>query len=60
MMETVRQAMPPATPSTPAQHDRYGRLLQAAAWLCAALTLLSAAAYGGMFLRGLFRGSRVA
>jgi AcrR family transcriptional regulator len=30
MMETVRQAMTPATPSTPAQHDRYGRLLQAA------------------------------
>jgi AcrR family transcriptional regulator len=30
MMETVRQAMTPATPSTPAQHDRYERLLQAA------------------------------
>jgi TetR/AcrR family transcriptional regulator, cholesterol catabolism regulator len=30
MMETVRQAMTPATPSTPAQHDRYERMLQAA------------------------------
>lgn len=29
-METVRQAMTPATPSTPAQHDRYERLLQVA------------------------------
>lgn len=29
-METVRQAMTPATPSTPAQHDRYERMLQAA------------------------------
>jgi TetR/AcrR family transcriptional regulator, cholesterol catabolism regulator len=29
-METVRQAMTPATPSTRAQHDRYERMLQAA------------------------------
>jgi AcrR family transcriptional regulator len=30
MTETVRQAMAPATPSTPAQHGRYERVLQAA------------------------------
>ena len=29
-METVRQVMTPATPSTPAQHNRYARMLQAA------------------------------
>jgi AcrR family transcriptional regulator len=32
---TVRQAMIPATPSTPAQHDRYERMLQAAAAMLA-------------------------
>ena len=31
----VRQAMTPATPSTPAQHDRYQRMLQAAAAMLA-------------------------
>jgi AcrR family transcriptional regulator len=30
MTETVRQGMTPATPSTPAQHGRYERVLQAA------------------------------
>ncbi|HET7086416.1 MAG TPA: CDP-alcohol phosphatidyltransferase family protein [Rhizomicrobium sp.] len=35
-------------------------LIQAAAWLCAGLTVLSALAYGGIFLRGFFRGRRVA
>jgi AcrR family transcriptional regulator len=32
---SVRQAMIPATPSTPAQHDRYERMLQAAATMLA-------------------------
>lgn len=36
------------------------RLTEAAAWLCGLFTLLSAAAYGGIFLRGLFRGRRPA
>jgi len=36
------------------------RLAQAAAWTCGAVTLLSAAAYGGVFLRGVFRGRRAA
>jgi cardiolipin synthase len=33
---------------------------QAAAWICAAATILSAAAYVGVFLRGLLRGQRTA
>jgi cardiolipin synthase len=36
------------------------RLEQAAAWVCGLVTILSAAAYGGIFLRGLFRGRRTA
>jgi cardiolipin synthase len=36
------------------------RLLTAAAWACGLFTVLSAAAYAGIFLRGIFRGSRVA
>jgi cardiolipin synthase (CMP-forming) len=36
------------------------RLLQAAACVCALFTILSAAAYGGVFLRGFFAGSRIA
>jgi cardiolipin synthase len=36
------------------------RLMQLAAWGCALLTVLSGCAYGGLFLRGLLRGSRVA
>jgi cardiolipin synthase len=34
--------------------------VQAAAWVCGLVTILSAAAYGGVFLRGLFRGRRMA
>jgi TetR/AcrR family transcriptional regulator, cholesterol catabolism regulator len=34
-METVRQAMTPATPSTPAQHSRYARMLQVATTMLA-------------------------
>jgi cardiolipin synthase len=36
------------------------RLLKAAAWACALFTILSAAAYCGVFLRGFFAGSRIA
>ncbi len=36
------------------------RLEQAAAWLCGLVTILSAAAYSRVFLRGLFRGRRAA
>ena len=36
------------------------RLEQAAAWVCGLVTILSAAAYRGVFLRGLFRGRRTA
>jgi cardiolipin synthase len=36
------------------------QLAQAAAWACGAVTVLSAAAYGGVFLRGVFRGRRTA
>jgi hypothetical protein len=36
------------------------RLMQAAAWICGLFTVLSAAAYGGVFLRGVFRGRRAA
>ncbi|HWU55410.1 MAG TPA: hypothetical protein VN175_07900, partial [Rhizomicrobium sp.] len=36
------------------------RLEQAAAWLCGLVTILSAGAYSGVFLRGLFRGRRTA
>jgi cardiolipin synthase len=36
------------------------RLEQAAAWACGLVTILSAGAYGGVFLRGLFRGRRTA
>jgi cardiolipin synthase len=36
------------------------RLTQLAAWACGLLTVLSAASYGGLFLRGLFSGSRAA
>jgi len=36
------------------------RLLQAAAWVCALFVGLSAAAYGGVFLRGFSAGSRIA
>jgi AcrR family transcriptional regulator len=34
-METVRQAMTPATPSTPAQRNRYARMLQVATTMLA-------------------------
>ena len=34
-METVRQAITPATPSTPAQHSRYARMLQVATTMLA-------------------------
>jgi hypothetical protein len=36
------------------------RLTQLAAWACGLLTALSAVAYGRLFLRGLFIGSRAA
>lgn len=36
------------------------RLEEAAAWVCGLVTILSAAAYSGAFLRGLFRGRRTA
>jgi cardiolipin synthase len=36
------------------------QLEQAAAWICAVATIASAAAYGGVFLRGFFRGRRTA
>ena len=36
------------------------RLELAAAWICGLVTILSAGAYGGIFLRGLFRGRRTA
>jgi cardiolipin synthase len=36
------------------------RLEQAAAWICGVVTILSAAAYSGVFLRGLARGRRTA
>jgi cardiolipin synthase len=36
------------------------RLALAASWACGLFTLLSAAAYGGVFVRGLFTGSRIA
>jgi cardiolipin synthase len=36
------------------------RLEQASAWVCGLVTILSAAAYSGVFLRGLFRGRRTA
>ena len=36
------------------------RLELAAAWLCGLTTVLSAAAYGGVFVRGLFQGRRTA
>jgi cardiolipin synthase len=36
------------------------RLVAVAAWACGLFTVLSAAAYGGIFLRGIFRGSRMA
>ena len=36
------------------------RLALAASWACGAFTILSAAAYGGMALRGLFAGRHVA
>jgi cardiolipin synthase len=36
------------------------RLEQASAWVCGLVTILSAGAYGGVFLRGLFRGRRTA
>jgi len=36
------------------------RLEQAAAWGCGLVTILSAGAYGGVFLRGLFQGRRTA
>jgi cardiolipin synthase len=36
------------------------RLTQLAAWACGLLTVLSAAAYGGLFLRGILTGNRVA
>ena len=36
------------------------RLALAASWVCGAFTILSAAAYGGMALRGLFAGRHVA
>jgi cardiolipin synthase len=36
------------------------RLAQAAAWVCGGVTVLSAAAYGGVFMRGVFRGRRTA
>ena len=36
------------------------RLIEAAGWACALFTILSAMAYGGVFLRGLARGRRIA
>jgi len=36
------------------------RLALAAAWGCGLFVVLSAAAYAGIFLRGLFSGSRAA
>lgn len=36
------------------------RLAQAAAWGCGVVVVLSAAAYAGIFLRGIFSGSRTA
>lgn len=36
------------------------RLVEAAAWGCGLFVILSAAAYAGIFLRGLFSGSRAA
>lgn len=36
------------------------RLEQTAAWLCGLVTILSAAAYAGMFLRGIIQGRRIA
>jgi len=36
------------------------RLVQAAAWVCGLFVILSAAAYAGIFLRGLFFGKRTA
>ena len=36
------------------------RLVEAAAWICALFTILSAAAYAGILLRGIFSGSRTA
>jgi cardiolipin synthase (CMP-forming) len=36
------------------------RLVEAAAWGCGLFVMLSAAAYAGIFLRGLFSGSRAA
>lgn len=36
------------------------RLEQAAAWLCGLITILSAAAYAGIFVRELFQGRRTA
>ena len=35
-------------------------LEQAAAWICGGTTIASAAAYGGVFLRGILRGQRIA
>ena len=36
------------------------QLVQGGAWACGLVTILSAAAYGGVFLRGLFHGQRTA
>jgi cardiolipin synthase len=36
------------------------RLMQAAAWICGLFTVLSAAAYGGVFVRGVFWGRHAA
>ena len=36
------------------------RLTQLAAWACGLLTVLSGCAYGGLFLRGILTGNRVA
>jgi len=36
------------------------RLMLAAAWVCGLLTVCSALAYGGIFLRGLLTGRHVA
>jgi cardiolipin synthase len=36
------------------------RLVETAAWVCGALVIVSAAAYAGIFLRGVFSGSRTA